>query len=312
MALSFSAAMHAFQPRLPLAVAMSGGADSSALLVACVTAWPGQVHAIHVNHALQPAARDFETACRNLCERMGAPLEVERVDARPSPGESPEDAARKARYDGLQRAARAAGLATVALAHHADDQVESILLALSRGAGLPGLAGMRAAWERDGIAYARPLLDVPRAELRKMLRSHAATWVEDPSNTDEHFTRNRIRARLMPALEEAFPQFRDTFARSARHSAQAQALLDEVAAGDLAGAGNPPRIDVLRAHGRARQANLLRHWLRTTHGEQPSAAQLDELLDQLAACATRGHRIHIKVARGFVRRDGDHLQFGPG
>jgi tRNA(Ile)-lysidine synthase len=195
------------------------------------------------------------------------------------------------------------------LAQHADDQVESVLLALSRGAGLAGLAGMRPQWERDGIVYCRPLLQVAATDIRSWLAAQGIAWVEDPTNVDEQFTRNRIRARLLPALGDAFPAWRDTFARSARHAAQAQELLEEVAAQDLALSGVPPAIDTLRAMSRARLANLLRHWLRSVHGQQASAAQLGELLDQVAACSTRGHDIHVKAGTGFVRRRGGHLDY---
>jgi tRNA(Ile)-lysidine synthase len=311
MALTFEAAVAAFVPRLPLAIAFSGGADSTALLAACARRWPQSVMAIHVNHGLQAAAGDFERQCEATCAGLGVPLHVKRVDARHAAGDSPEDAARIARYTAIHEAALAAGVQCVALAQHADDQVETLLLALSRGAGLAGLAGMRAQWERDGIAYRRPLIDVPSSDIRAWLRAQGIAWIEDATNANERFTRNRIRARVLPALAEAFPQCRDTFARSARHAAQAQALLEEIAAGDLARIGVPPAIEALRSLSRARQANVLRHWLKTAHDQQPSAAQLDELLDQVAACATRGHSIHLRAGTGFVRRDGAVLAFTP-
>lgn len=311
MALSFDAAIARFEPRLPLAVAFSGGADSTALLVACARRWPGGVAAIHVNHGLQAAAAGFERQCEAACTSLGVPLHVKRVDARHRPGDSPEDAARIARYEALHELAVGAGARCVALAQHADDQVETVLLALSRGAGLAGLAGMRAEWEREAVAYRRPLLEVAAAEIRDWLRGQGIAWIEDPTNADERFTRNRIRTRLLPALAEAFPRYRDTFGRSARHAAQAQSLLEEIAAEDLARIGVPPSIEALRSMTRARQANVLRHWLRTVHGQQASAAQLDELLDQVAACATRGHSIHIRMGKGFVMRDGANLVFTP-
>jgi tRNA(Ile)-lysidine synthase len=314
MGLRFDNAIAAFAPELPLAVAFSGGADSTALLVACARRWPGRVGAIHVHHGLQAAADSFEVRCTSLCAELGVPLQVVRVDARHEPGESPEDAARNARYESLAVAAMQiqqadTPLRSIALAQHADDQVETVLLALSRGAGLAGIAGMRAQWERGGIAYHRPLLEVAGADLRAWLVLQGIQWIEDPSNANEQFTRNRIRARLLPALAEAFPQFRDTFGRTARHAAQAQALLESFAAEDLARVGIPPAIDALRSLPRGRRANLLRHWLRSEHGAQASAAQMEELLDQIEACATRGHGIRIKVATGFVERAGPLLSF---
>lgn len=309
----FTQAMASFAPALPLAVGLSGGADSTALLLACAERWPGQVRAIHVHHGLQSAADDFERHCAALCARLQVPLAVQRVDARPAPGQSPEDAARAARYRAFEAAALASqsppAIQSIALAQHADDQVETLLLALSRGAGVAGLAAMPARWQRSGLAWHRPLLRVPGAELRAWLRARGERWVEDPSNQDERYTRNRIRARLLPVLESAFPAFRDTFPRSAGHAAQASELLLEIAQQDLDAAGLPPRIAALQALSRARQANLLRHWLRQAHQTTPAAAQLDELLCQVAACTTRGHRIHIKVGRGFVAREGVLLRW---
>src|SRR3569623_933427 len=144
-------ALAGFEPRLPLAVAYSGGADSTALLVVCARQWPRDVMAVHINHGLQAAAAEFESHCEGACAALGVPLHVERVDARHASGESPEDIARRARYDALHRVALREKAATVVLAQHADDQVETVLLALSRGAGLAGLAGMRGHWTRDGI-----------------------------------------------------------------------------------------------------------------------------------------------------------------
>ncbi|MET1116653.1 MAG: tRNA lysidine(34) synthetase TilS [Comamonas sp.] len=308
MTQSFDAAITAFAPPLPLAVALSGGADSTALLLACARRWPGQVHAIHVHHGLQAAADGFQTHCEALCARLQVPLAVCRVDARHAPGQSPEDAARQSRYGALAEAALHAWpgrpMAAVALAQHADDQVETLLLALSRGAGVAGLAAMPAQWQRLGLTWLRPLLQVEGAALRAWLVAHQQDWIEDPSNGDARFTRNRIRAQLLPALQAAFPQFRETFARSSRHCAQAAELLQEVAQADLAAVGNPPRIAALQALSGARQANVLRHWLRVAHATTPAAAQLDELLRQVAACTTRGHQIRLKLGRGFVVRAG--------
>lgn len=309
MTRSLAQALDAFRPGLPLAVAYSGGADSTALLLACAEKWPGQISAIHIHHGLQAAADGFEQHCRETCARLGVPLQVLRVDARPAPGQSPEDAARSARYAALRQAAEAAHppIRHIVLAQHADDQIETLLLALSRGAGLPGLSAMPAQWERDGLTYYRPLLEVRGEDLREDLRQRGVAWVEDPTNADEQYTRNRIRSRLLPALEVVFPQFRDTFARSAVHAAQAQRLLDSLATQDLAQVGQPPQIDRLRELARERQANVLRHWLRSAHDTTASTAQMEELLDQIAACSTRGHGIRLKVGAGHVERQGPVL-----
>ena len=299
-----TSAVAALSPVFPLAVALSGGADSTALLAACARRWPGQVRAVHVHHGLQAAAETFVSCCEASCREMGVPLTVLRVDARHAPGDSPEDAARRARYQAFDAYARSEGIATIALAQHADDQVETVLLALSRGAGLAGLAGMPTQWRRGDVQFLRPLLSISALAVRASARERGLQWVEDPSNTDERYTRNRIRARLLPELEAAFPQFRSTFARSARHAAEAQSVLDEVAASDLDSAGTPPRLAGLQALSAGRQAMVVRLWLRRLHGTTPEAAQLAELLRQVAACTTRGHQIHIRVGTGFVRREG--------
>jgi tRNA(Ile)-lysidine synthase len=293
----------------PVAVAFSGGADSTALLIAAHRRWPGQVVALHVNHGLQVAADSFQDHAQSFCNLHGIAMRVERVQAAHAPGESPEDAARQARYAALARLAKEEGAACVLLGQHADDQSETLMLALSRGAGLPGLAAMPERFERQGRLFGRPLLDVPSTALRAWLASAGHAFVDDPSNADQRFTRNRIRAVLMPAWEACFTGFRPMLARSAAHAAQAQRLLDELARIDLAHVGAPPAIARLQSLSRDRQANVLRHWLRVDANAAPSKAQLDELLDQIAACTTRGHRIRLKVANGHVTREGGVLSF---
>lgn len=294
-------------------MAFSGGADSTALLLACAEKWQGKVHAVHIHHGIQAAADDFEQHCRTFCAQLNVPLTVKKVDGRHTPGQSPEDAARRARYKAFEAVAlddyAQVAIKSIAISQHADDQVETLLLALSRGSGLPGLSAMPATWVREGITYHRPLLAVRASDIRAWLAARGVAFIEDPTNVDEQFTRNRIRARLLPALEATFPQFRDTFARSAAHAAQAQAVLLDVAGQDLALIGTPPLIVKLQHLSRPRQANVLRHWLKTTHHAVPSAAQLAELLDQIAACTTRGHQIRIKVGTGFCERRGAVLHW---
>lgn len=313
MTAPLAAAVSVFSPALPLVVAYSGGADSTALLLACAEKWPGQVHALHVHHGIQAAADEFEQHCRAFCAKLDVPLTVRKVNGRHTPGQSPEDAARRARYKAFDAALiedyAPAAIKSVALAQHADDQVETLLLALSRGAGLPGLSAMPSAWIRAGIAYHRPLLRVRGADIRAWVQERGADYIEDPSNGDEQFTRNRIRSRLLPALEATFPQFRDTFARTAAHAAQAQTVLEEVAAQDLMLIGAPPVIAQLQRLSRPRQANVLRHWLKTRFEVVPSTAQLEELLDQIGACRTRAHQIRIKVGSGFAERKGAELHW---
>lgn len=315
MTLSVPQALALFKPGLPLAIALSGGADSTALLLACARQWPGQVRAVHVHHGLQSAADGFEFHCRSLCQGLAVPLVVVRVNAHPVTGQSPEDAARIARYTALTRAVllepMLANVQDLALAQHADDQVETLLLALSRGAGLPGLAGMPAAWRRDGLQWHRPFLRVAGPEVRSWLTVQGVGWVEDPTNQDSRYTRNRIRAQILPALDAAFAGWRDTFARSAAHCAIGQEALTELAQMDLEQTGVPPRITGLQTLSVARRVNVLRYWLRTYHHTTPSTAQLSALELQILACTTRGHRLHLKVGTGDVVRKGDALDWQP-
>ena len=319
----------------PVAVAYSGGADSTALLLMLNRQHPGQVQAIHIHHGLQAAADDFAAHCEAFCSALGVPLHVVRVDASAATGQSPEGAARRARYMALsgkilelnstpdQQIRAQAAIKKVAVAQHADDQIETLLLALSRGAGLPGLSAMPATWQRDGVEFVRPLLNMTSLEIRDWLAAQGMVarhpgsanvgqgWVEDPTNTDTKFTRNRIRRELIPALEKTFPQFRQTFARSAAHAATAQSLLVQVAIKDIAKTGSPPRIVALQDLTPERRGNVLRHWLKTTHQVSPSTAQLTELQSQIANCTDRGKQLHIKVASGFVERQGDVLAYLP-
>jgi tRNA(Ile)-lysidine synthase len=309
MTQALQAAMQLFQPALPLGVAYSGGADSTALLHLVAARWPGQVVALHVNHGLQAAAADFEKHCQKVCLKLGVPLRFDRVQAHPAKGQSPEDAARQARYDALHRLAFQAGetaLAAIALAQHADDQIETLLLALSRGSGLAGMSGMATQWQKDGLIYYRPLLKVAGTDLRQWLVTQEIEWIEDPTNCSEHYTRNRIRKHILPALERTFTSFRATFVRSATHAAQAQALLEEVAQSDLQLVRclktHQPLINRLQAMTAIRRANLLRYWLKQSYAVIPSEAQLLELQRQIENCTTRGHKIHIKVGDGVIAR----------
>ena len=317
MTRALDAAIAAFEPNFPLAIAYSGGADSTALLHACAAHWPGRVLAVHVNHGLQAAAADFEQHCQAVCAGLGLPLHVLRVDAHARAGQSPEDAARQARYGALRRFALPERgdppCATVALAQHADDQVETLLLALSRGAGLAGLSAMPARWLRDGVDYARPLMEVSSADIRSWLHTRGLPWIEDPTNAQTDFLRNRLRAELLPVLRAIIPHYADTLPRSAAHAAQAQSLLSELAQADLLALceadGVAPSIAKLQALSSARQANVLRYWLASVHRTQASSAQLQELLAQIAACTTRGHQLHIRVGHGFVRRSNTVLDW---
>ncbi len=312
-----------------LAIALSGGADSTALLLGIVRLYrttathtladlPRQITALHIHHGLQTCADTFAAHCAQLCAalqqpaaNLGCALHHQTLHIRIAlrKGDSIEARAREERYRTLAQAAHAVNANMVLLCQHADDQTESVLLALSRGAGVAGLAGMPAQLHRHGMCFARPLLAIEQQALKTWLQTQRTPWIEDPSNTDLRFTRNRLRHTVLPVLEEHFPGFRTSVARSARLAAQAATLLQELAQIDLQQIGNPPQIAQLHTLAPHRQANALRHWLKTAHGVIGSESQMLALLQVIAACQTRGHRIHIKVGNGYVSRNGPVLQW---
>ena len=205
------------------AVALSGGVDSVVLLHALKDQ---PVKAIHVHHGLSPNADAWAQFCRKLCRHWKVPLTVRRVRVARA-GEGPEAAARAARYAVLKKSP----VEVVFLAHHLDDQAETVLINLLRGAGVAGARGMPAAGRFDGKWLLRPLLEVSRDVILAYARKHGLEWVDDESNADEALTRNFVRRRLGPLIATRFPRWRASLARAARHfsgvEADARALLRE-------------------------------------------------------------------------------------
>lgn len=252
-------------------VALSGGLDSSVLLHLLVRLREREslpaLGAIHVHHGLQAAADAWPEHCRRLCAALGVPLQVEfvRVEA----GASLERAAREARYAAFERHLGAGEL--LLTGQHRDDQAETLLFRLLRGAGVRGLAGMPARRALGRSQLLRPLLGVSRAELQAYAEQQGLRWVEDPSNADSRLARNFLRHEVLPPLARHWPQALQNMARSAAHLREAQDLLDELAVGDLAPArlagefawlSLPAlRLAPLRELSPSRQRNALRHWL---------------------------------------------------
>lgn len=297
-------------PANPVAVAFSGGVDSSALLHRAHALWPGAVRAIHVNHGLQTSASAFEAHCASAARQWGVPLRVSRVSVQRQAGDSTEEKARQSRYAALAQVAAEWGVSSVLLAQHADDQAETVLLALSRGSGVPGLAAMGTSVEHAGVRFDRPWLGIRRREIADYVKSSGVLAIDDPSNADTRFSRNRLRHNVLPVLEAEFPFVVTALGRTARHCAQANDLLLALAREDAGAVGTPPRLAALRALSPARRANALRAWLVESAGRAPSTAQLDELCKQIAAATTRGHSIHLRIVTGWVHRQGDCLAYG--
>ncbi|WP_422911598.1 tRNA lysidine(34) synthetase TilS [Pseudomonas sp. MAC6] len=253
-------------------VALSGGLDSTVLLHLLASLTQREtlppLSAIHIHHGMQAVADTWPAHCRELCAALSVPLQVEYVQV--APGASLERAARDARY-----AAFMARLGTGELlltAQHRDDQAETLLFRLLRGAGVQGLAGMPVSRALGAGYLLRPLLGCSRAELLAYAQAHGLVWVDDPSNADERFSRNYLRRQVMPALLRRWPHASATMARSAAHLSEAAQLLDELAQQDLAAAQMPAEfswlslpslaLPTLRDLSEPRQRNALRYWLR--------------------------------------------------
>ena len=263
-----------------ICVGLSGGMDSVVLLhllsqLASRHGW--RLSALHVHHGISPNADGWADFCAALCARQAIPLHIERVDISPLRQHGIEAAARKLRHAAFAR--QPADL--IALAHHADDQAETLLLQLLRGAGVKGVAAMPLLKPASATmcATVRPLLDIARADLLAYAQQYDLTWIEDESNADASYPRNFLRHQVLPLLEQRFPAYRQTLARSAGHFAEASALLDELAAEDAS--GDELTVSSLRARSQPRAKNLLRHYLHSHGAPMPQSVQLADMLRQL-------------------------------
>jgi tRNA(Ile)-lysidine synthase len=273
-----------------VAVAVSGGRDSMALLHCTARAAEAlgiEVIALHVHHGLMPQADTWSEQVRLTCERWNLPFAMQRLAGQPARGDSMEAWARRGRYAALAAMAREAGSGLVLLAHHRRDQSETFLLQALRGAGPAGLAAMPREAMREGIVWARPWLNATHEAIEAYARRHRLRFVEDPSNADPRFARSSLRANALPALRRDFADMDVALAASAARCAEAQALLDEVAQADLAVLcqGNALRLSPWRALSRARQANVLRAWLRLQLGRGAAQSLIERLLQELPGTA---------------------------
>ena len=278
-------------PRVSACVAFSGGADSTALLAALARVRRAglKVRAVHVDHQLRPDSARWSAHCRRRARQLGIPLEVHRIVVPRPRGASLEAAARLARYAALAEALRPHEI--LLTAHHQDDQLETVLLQLLRGAGVAGLAAMPASVPFARGRLVRPLLGIPGAQLRAWLRTRQLDWVEDDSNADERLDRNYLRRRVLPALLARWPAAPATLARSARHLAEAQQLLDALGAADAASAqvGAALAAPVLRRLDPARRRNALRHWITSRGFPAPPARRLEEIAAAVLAARPDTH-----------------------
>ena len=313
-------------------IALSGGVDSVTLLDCALRARRKlrmRLSALHVNHQLSPNAARWSAFCSRICRERGIPYETVKVGVQR--GDSLEARSRDARYAVFARR----DCNCIALAHHRDDQVETLFLQLLRGAGVKGLAGMphirkehgasRTAkgdplpiTHRSSPAIIRPMLDVTRQEILNYAKKRKLKWIEDESNQNVHFQRNYLRHDVLPVLARRYPAYRATVARSVRHIAEAAGLLDALAIVDAAGqiVDDTLAVAALRSLSPARARNLLRYFISARGAALPNTERLDEALRQLlnakqdaqvaialeGACLRRYEgRIHLAQAHGEPR-----------
>ena len=270
-------------------VGFSGGLDSTVLLH-LLHHWCQQssasppLQAIHVNHQLQPQADQWQDQCARLCQQWGIDCVTQAVTVDAS-GSSLEQQARTARYRVFRNHVKPG--AVLMLAHHRDDQVETLLQRLARGSGPLGLGAMQACNQLHGMTILRPLLDVDRRQLEGYARANGLNWVDDPSNQDETIERNFIRRQLLPLWRSERPQLNQTLARSARLGRESAALLDDLAEMDCGTRRDDAGLAVERLIplGAARRNNLLRFWLRQCGIQPPSEVILQRLVEEVALAA---------------------------
>jgi tRNA(Ile)-lysidine synthase len=292
-----------------LCLAFSGGLDSSVLLAALAalrTREGFRLRALHVDHGLYPDSALWAAAARAQARRWRVPCATLSLQLAPRRGESLEALARERRYAALL--AELAEGELLLTAHHQEDQLETVLLALLRGSGVRGLSAMRACSRLGGTLLLRPLLPVARTQLQQYAHARGLKWREDTSNLDERFDRNYLRRQVLPRLRARWPAAAATVSRSASHLAEAQGLLEQAGrhGAALAADGAALRISVLRAMPLPERRNVLRYWLAARGLSLPDHRRLREIAGpMLEARADALPRVQWRG--GELRRHGDQL-----
>ncbi|MEO6917759.1 MAG: tRNA lysidine(34) synthetase TilS [Collimonas sp.] len=275
-----------------LAIAYSGGLDSSVLLHAAVryaVAHGVKLVALHIHHGISPNADQWQAHCAEACARLDIEFHTQRIALSNSDKSGVEEAARISRYAALGALCRQHQVPLLLTAHHLDDQAETVLLQLLRGSGAAGLSGMDS-WNTAPtllgdatLLMVRPLLKVSRAAMEEYAAAQQLAYVEDESNHDPRYARNALRQQVMPVLAQYFPGFQERFSRSAGHMQTTQKLLVGLAAQDMALCADGACLDMgrLRQLNPERIDNLLRYWFGLHHLRMPSSAWLSEMRQQL-------------------------------
>lgn len=300
-----SAALRPYLSAPRIYIAYSGGVDSHVLLHLCAQCpeLREKLCALHVHHGIQSAADAWLKHCETTAAALGVTFLSRHVDARPVPGQSPEETARNARYQAFADVVNSADL--ILSAQHRDDQMETLLLQLFRGAGLAGLAAMpQQALCGKGLLL-RPLLDIPRSAIQAYAEARCLHWVEDPSNAQRDYDRNYLRHAVVPLLKQRWPGIDKTVARSARHCANAQSFIDEIAKQLFEevfdSSDNTLNIRSLQTLDGYRQQLLLRQWFKTLGQKMPPETVIERISREIVI-ATAGRYPDLPLRGGAVRR----------
>ena len=300
-----------------VAVAYSGGRDSTALLHATAHAALGsgvQVVGLHVHHGLSPHADAWLTHCLHQVEAWAATglpvsFQCRRLSGKPAKGASIEAWARDARYLALEEMALEQGAALVLLAHHRRDQAETFVLQALRGAGMAGLSAMPESVARSGLVWARPWLHAGREQVEAYLQAHQLSFIDDDSNSDTRYARNRLRLQVWPQLLEAFAQAEACLATSSAWAQEALALQQELADADLAllcDDGLALRLGDWLKLSPARRSNALRAWILRRSGQAAPASLVQRLMIELGQALAPAAWPH---GTGELRRYRGRLRF---
>lgn len=283
--LDYSSIAHLIPANSPnIFIAYSGGIDSHVLLHLCAAQADlhERITAVYVHHGLQAQADDWAAHCASQSAALGVGFRCLQVDAKAASGESPEAAARQARYHALLALIQPDD--AMLFAQHREDQMETVLLQLFRGAGVRGLAAMPLVTPFGSGSLIRPLLPIPKSAIQEYARVHHLNWVEDPSNQSSDFDRNFLRNQVVPLLKQRWPSLDKTVARSAQHCAEASALLTARDSSQLSRLADPENhsldLNKLQSLADADIHGLLRQWFGSLGLKPPSQALLQTVKQQ--------------------------------
>lgn len=286
-------------------IAYSGGMDSHVLLhlAASSTEIKSRITAVYVHHGIQAEASLWENHCQAIAEVLNVDFQSLKVNAQQSRGQSPEEVARNMRYGALKTLLGNNDVLLVA--QHREDQMETMLLQLFRGAGLAGLSGMPLSIAFGAGRLCRPFLDISKQMIKDYAVQHNLHWIEDPSNDDDKFDRNFLRNQILPQLKQRWPTLDKTVSRSARHCANNQVLLQEIAKNLLKNIFDKTektlKIDQLLKLDSHKQHLVIRQWFSSQQLRMPSEKMLERILNEVAVANVCGNP-EIQGKNYFIRR----------